>query len=53
MKKMLGLLSMLLMFCVSALAADANSAEVAPDYQALLGGDKAVGYTRLEDVLSW
>ena len=42
MKKMLGLLSMLLMFCVSALAADANSAEVAPDYQALLGGDKAV-----------
>ena len=42
MKKFVVMLCLLLSFCVPALADDANSAVVAPDYQALLGGDKAV-----------
>ena len=42
MKKILATLFMLLMFCASALAGEANKSEVAQDYQAVLGGGNAV-----------
>ena len=42
MKKLILLLCMLLSFCVPVLAAESNTSEVAPDYQAVLGGSKAV-----------
>lgn len=42
MKKILAMLFMLLTFCVSSLAAEADKSEVAPDYQAVLGGGNAV-----------
>ena len=41
MKKIMLMLCMLLCFCASAFAADANTSEVAPDYQAVLGGGNA------------
>ena len=41
MKRLMLLLCMLLSFCVPVLAADANTSEVAPDYQAILGGGNA------------
>ena len=42
MKKLMLLLCILLSFCVTGLAADADKSDVAPDYQAVLGGGKAV-----------
>jgi len=42
MKKILATLFLLLMFCASALAAEANKSEVAQDYQDVLGGGNAV-----------
>ena len=42
MKKLLLMLCMLLTLCASAFAADSVSSEVAPDYQAVLGGGNAV-----------
>ena len=42
MKKILATLFMLMMFCSSALAAEANKSEVAQDYQDVLGGGNAV-----------
>lgn len=42
MKKLLVLLCMLLTFCASALAAEADKSEVTEDYQAVLGGGNAV-----------
>ncbi|MBQ9635899.1 MAG: hypothetical protein IJV12_06780 [Acidaminococcaceae bacterium] len=42
MKKMFAMVLLLLAFCSSAFAADANTSEVAKDYQAMLGGDNAV-----------
>ena len=42
MKRLMLLLCMLLAFCASAFAADDKDSEVAPDYQAVLGGGKAV-----------
>ena len=42
MKKLMVMLCMLLSFCVPVLADDAGTSVVARDYQALLGGDKAV-----------
>ena len=41
MKKLVLMLCMLLSFCASALAANGNTSEVAPDYQAILGGGNA------------
>lgn len=42
MKKLTLMLCMLLAFCTSAFAADNKDSEIAPDYQAVLGGGKAV-----------
>lgn len=42
MKKLMLVLCMLLSFCIPVLAADVDSSEVAPDYQTVLGGGKAV-----------
>ena len=42
MKKLLLMLCMLLTLCASAFAADIDKSEVAPDYQAVLGGGNAV-----------
>ncbi|MBR4908860.1 MAG: hypothetical protein IKZ43_07610 [Acidaminococcaceae bacterium] len=42
MKKFMLLLCMFLFFCIPALAADTDTSEVARDYQAVLGGGKAV-----------
>ena len=42
MRKLMLLLCMLLSFCVTGLAADADKSDVAPDYQAVLGGSHAV-----------
>lgn len=42
MRKLMLLLCMFLSFCVAGLAADADKSDVAPDYQAVLGGSHAV-----------
>ena len=42
MKKLMLMLCMLLSFCVTGLAAEADISDIAPDYQAVLGGSHAV-----------
>ena len=42
MKKLIVMLCMLLAFCASALAGEADKSDVAPDYQEVLGGSNAV-----------
>ena len=42
MKKCIVMLCMLLFLCTSTFAADGNTSDVAPDYQAVLGGGNAV-----------
>ena len=42
MKKLLLMLCMLLSLCASAFADDVDKSDVAPDYQAVLGGGNAV-----------
>ena len=52
MKRLILLLCMLLSFCVTGMAAETDMSDVAPDYQAVLGGSHAVAELTDQSVMA-